>query len=90
MIAHRLSTVRKADYIAVVAHGAVAEIGSHNDLMAAQGLYYKLVTSQAIQEAEGEDPLEASDEEGEVENPTAPATARPSIIAPPEFQETDV
>lgn len=43
VIAHRLSTIKNADKICVVSHGKIAETGTHNELMANQGLYYKLV-----------------------------------------------
>ena len=46
MIAHRLSTIRNADTIAVLSGGRVAEAGNHETLMAEQGLYFDLVTSQ--------------------------------------------
>jgi ATP-binding cassette subfamily B protein len=41
-IAHRLSTVRGADRIAVVDHGRIIESGSHDDLVAAEGRYASL------------------------------------------------
>lgn len=41
-IAHRLATVRHADVICVVEKGTVAEMGTHEDLMAANGLYAHL------------------------------------------------
>lgn len=44
IIAHRLSTVRNADMICVLEGGKVAEKGTHNELMAAGGLYSKLYT----------------------------------------------
>jgi len=46
VIAHRLSTVRDADQIVVLEKGRVAEHGTHDDLMARQGLYYYLVSQQ--------------------------------------------
>ena len=45
-IAHRLSTIRHADRIVVLSHGQVAEIGSHDELMAAEGLYHSLYLLQ--------------------------------------------
>jgi len=46
MIAHRLSTVRNADTIAVVSEGHVVETGTHDELLAKQGNYYALVEAQ--------------------------------------------
>jgi len=48
LIAHRLSTVRDADVIAVVDEGVVVEAGSHEELLAAGGAYLKLVQNQAM------------------------------------------
>jgi ABC-type multidrug transport system fused ATPase/permease subunit len=42
VIAHRLSTIRAADLIVVVADGAIAEHGTHEELLARDGLYGKL------------------------------------------------
>lgn len=46
IIAHRLSTVQKADLILVMDRGAIVESGSHDELTQAQGLYYYLVSQQ--------------------------------------------
>lgn len=47
VIAHRLSTIQTADIIAVMSRGAVIEKGTHDDLMAKKGAYYKLVSTGA-------------------------------------------
>ncbi|XP_061827656.1 bile salt export pump [Nerophis lumbriciformis] len=47
VIAHRLSTIQNADIIAVMSHGVVIEQGTHEELMAKTGAYYKLVTTGA-------------------------------------------
>jgi ATP-binding cassette subfamily B protein len=46
VIAHRLSTVRNADRVAVMDRGAVEESGTHSDLMRTDGLYRRLVVRQ--------------------------------------------
>ena len=45
-IAHRLSTIRSADTICCVESGQVVESGTHDDLIAIEGAYYKLVSRQ--------------------------------------------
>jgi len=49
VIAHRLSTIRGADTILVMDKGAVVEQGTHEQLLAAGGVYYTLYTSQFAQ-----------------------------------------
>ena len=46
VIAHRLSTIQNADKILVMEYGDVMEQGTHQELMAKKGLYYKLYASQ--------------------------------------------
>ena len=46
MIAHRLSTVRRADAIVVLERGVVVETGTHDELMARGGAYAKLYDLQ--------------------------------------------
>jgi ATP-binding cassette subfamily B protein len=47
LITHRMASVREADRIYVLDHGAVVEEGDHDELMAAEGLYAQLFTLQA-------------------------------------------
>ena len=46
VIAHRLSTIQNADKILVMEHGDVMEQGTHQELMAKKGVYYRLYASQ--------------------------------------------
>ena len=46
IIAHRLSTIRTADLILVMDKGNIVEHGTHDQLMAHKGLYYKMLMAQ--------------------------------------------
>jgi subfamily B ATP-binding cassette protein MsbA len=50
IVAHRLSTVRDADLVVALADGRAMEQGTHGDLMAADGLYARLVRTQNFTE----------------------------------------
>ena len=57
IISHRLSTIRGADVIYVLAGGQIAQQGDHHQLMERQGLYRQLVEEQAALEKMGEEGL---------------------------------
>ncbi len=48
VIAHRLSTIQNADLILVLENGEIIESGSHEQLVAKAGLYYKLISMQSF------------------------------------------
>ena len=65
-IAHRLSTLRRANRLVVLDRGQIVEVGQHEELLARQGAYYQLHQAQA-RLAENEAAAEAaSDENGEL------------------------
>ncbi len=43
VVAHRLSTVRSADQILVIANGSIAEAGTHTELVARRGIYWRML-----------------------------------------------
>ena len=57
IIAHRLSTVHRADLILVMEDGQVIERGRHDDLMAARGSYYGMVQRQSQGRGEVDEPV---------------------------------
>ncbi|GIY55270.1 ATP-dependent translocase ABCB1 [Caerostris extrusa] len=61
IVAHRLSTIRTADKIVALSDGVVHEVGTHEELMAKQGIYYQLVMAQT-KESEDDDEDESDDD----------------------------
>lgn len=53
VIAHRFSTVRRADLILLMADGRVTERGTHEELMTKRGEYYGMVLRQMESHGEG-------------------------------------
>jgi ATP-binding cassette subfamily B protein len=64
VIAHRLSTVLTADRIIVMHKGRLAEMGSHEELLAMRGLYWRLFQIQFGHQAVSEGPLISHDAAG--------------------------
>lgn len=75
VIAHRLSTVQRADLICVVNEGQVVEKGTHSELLGLQGQYYQLVDAQKAKPT-----VEKHD------NGSAPPSRNASIV---DFDELD-
>jgi len=80
VIAHRLSTIRDADLILVMEHGDIVEKGTHDELIAVEGAYYRLYRSQFEQASADLDTDEAeSVPEGEARR--APATDDAVVVS---------
>jgi ATP-binding cassette subfamily B (MDR/TAP) protein 1 len=94
MIAHRLSTVQKADKIVVMNQGRVIEQGSHASLLAAKGAYFNLVNAQSLGQSQPDEVAIDKDDAGEhnelslEKTPTRRSTTGPT--ARPESAPTDV
>ncbi|MEH6955929.1 ABC transporter ATP-binding protein [Neobacillus drentensis] len=54
IVAHRLSTITHANRIVLIEHGQIVEVGTHEELMAKQGNYYKLFQVQQLEHKETE------------------------------------
>jgi ATP-binding cassette subfamily B multidrug efflux pump len=66
IVAHRLSTIQRADNIIVLHHGEIREQGTHQDLLALQGLYWKLYKLQYSDPSRTTPEKKEEEEEGPV------------------------
>ena len=74
VVAHRLSTIRRADNIIVMSHGSVVEQGEHDALMAKNGVYARMVEQQHGSDTENGIPdMENSITDVEYSVPDAPS-----------------
>ncbi len=80
VIAHRLSTIRDADLILVMEHGDIVEKGTHDELIAVEGAYYRLYRSQFEQASTDLDPASVeAQREGDPRH--APATDDAVVVS---------
>ena len=73
IVAHRLSTIQRADNIIVLHHGEIREQGSHQDLLALQGLYWKLYKLQYSDPSRSTQIEEKEEEEQVTYKPRGPS-----------------
>ncbi|UJP11753.1 ABC transporter ATP-binding protein/permease [Microbacterium sp. KUDC0406] len=91
VIAHRLSTIRDADLILVMEHGDIVEKGNHDELIAAQGAYWRLYQSQfeqAASDIDAEEALTGSTPvivSGEADEVPVPGAAAAPVLPVTEF-----
>lgn len=92
MVAHRLSTIKRADNIVVLSHGSVVEQGKHDALMSQNGRYARMVEKQdgsdaenSIYDASGEGPR--AGKAGTVEGSESGGTMAYEVNEPSEIVE---
>jgi ATP-binding cassette subfamily B protein len=80
LISHRFSSVRSADRIYVLHEGRVVEEGSHEDLMARDGLYAELFTLQARAYVDRPTAVGSGDDEDEFGDPDEPEEPMEQVV----------
>jgi ATP-binding cassette, subfamily B (MDR/TAP), member 1 len=71
-VAHRLSTIRNADNIIVLSKGEIVEQGTHDALLAQNGMYANLVSAQHISSTADEEKTVRQVEEEDIEQANKP------------------
>jgi ATP-binding cassette subfamily B (MDR/TAP) protein 1 len=74
VIAHKLATIRKADNIVVMSKGRISEQGTHDALIAKDGIYARLVKAQDLTVSSNENPGDKEEENERTHDHTALAT----------------
>ena len=87
VVAHRLSTIRNADKIAVIDGGKIVEIGKHDELLARNGRYADLVRLQVTQSFEDHGPVEAKEEKAVIVQQDDKNPAADTNVSTEEFDE---
>lgn len=90
MIAHKLSTVQKADKIVVLSKGKLVEQGTHQELLASKGAYFGLVSAQNLDSHQGSSSSPAANEKVDELELQKTQTPAPEASSKPDVQVEDV
>lgn len=88
VIAHRISTVKSADLVVVLEHGRITQIGTHNQLMAADGHYREIASAQLSNEPKVEPDMNSHMDRAAKPGEVPAAKAQCNRIKDVEMEET--
>ncbi|RDW94363.1 p-loop containing nucleoside triphosphate hydrolase-10 [Coleophoma crateriformis] len=90
VVAHRLSTIMRADHILVVMNGEITEEGCHRELLSAKGKYYDLWTKQVFLQPSSERSRSRSPKKlGNIVNDISPALHKAEVKKANELHKTE-